>query len=842
MHLIFKKLFRDIRRGLGQFLSMMLVIAVGCFFFAGMNEASYNLKKSVRTYYDEQNLAAVTGGFLVANDAAVELVAARDGVLGAAGAYRFDTFFTYHGSARVDATVTTLSEGFNTPLMETGRAPTSRDECIIDVTYAEAAGIQIGSEISLFSHTAQSVYLQTKDNKPPLDENGGFDFDKIDTENFNIVYTAPDSPSAEYRSLTVTGFFRSPEFIYKINTSDTSAQADEFACIYVTEAPIIAPSVDFYVRMGETDIRVYTQNRDDLTFALYNRIYADTDLGLDVFDVFGSNNLDLENGMVGVYVEAMSFVAEHGTAYKNFDTAYSQVRNLVIVIPLLFFLVAAVITFISLGKTVDNQRTQIGIMQAVGISKGGVYFGYLMYAGFAALFGSLLGGLLGAGFLPYIYYLVFTSQYVMPPFKMSFGIGWAALGVAVSLAVALLSALLSCHRTLKENPAQSMRPKQGKTVKKVAAEKCTGLWKRLPFGSKMICRNLFQNKVRVLLSSIGVIASMVLLITGVNLKSRIDYTIDDYVARIGFDVQITAQNAVSDAEEFIADYPSLKSATRAVSFAATVKAGDKRSDVLQVTAVQDEDYVNLYSDFKKKERIRMNDSSFVLPHYLADSLGVKKGDTVTVTAVGYGACEVVVSDVSYQYLLPGVYAGTDILTDVSAENVTSVIYARLADGAEKPEPDARIKSALDKDELRARALKMSEILDLAVAIIVIGAAVLAVTVIYNITSINVMERSREIATLMVLGYRKHETARLIIAENIVITIIGCLIGLPLGYGMFYWLAQVVSGLNVAIPVNLPVLVVLICLCAVFAFSMLATLFMTRKIMKIDMVEALKSVE
>ena len=88
---------------------------------------------------------------------------------------------------------------------------------------------------------------------------------------------------------------------------------------------------------------------------------------------------------------------------------------------------------------------------------------------------------------------------------------------------------------------------------------------------------------------------------------------------------------------------------------------------------------------------------------------------------------------------------------------------------------------------------------------------------------------------MVLGYRKHETARLIIAENIVITIIGCLIGLPLGYGMFYWLAQVVSGLNVAIPVNLPVLVVLICLCAVFAFSMLATLFMTRKIMKIDMV-------
>ncbi len=90
MHLIFKKLFRDIRRGLGQFLSMMLVIAVGCFFFAGMNEASYNLKKSVRTYYDEQNLAAVTGGFLVANDAAVELVAARDGVLGAAGAYRFE--------------------------------------------------------------------------------------------------------------------------------------------------------------------------------------------------------------------------------------------------------------------------------------------------------------------------------------------------------------------------------------------------------------------------------------------------------------------------------------------------------------------------------------------------------------------------------------------------------------------------------------------------------------------------------------------------------------------------------------------------------------------------------
>lgn len=137
---------------------------------------------------------------------------------------------------------------------------------------------------------------------------------------------------------------------------------------------------------------------------------------------------------------------------------------------------------------------------------------------------------------------------------------------------------------------------------------------------------------------------------------------------------------------------------------------------------------------------------------------------------------------------------------------------------------------------------MSELLDVFVVIVVIGAAVLAVTVIYNITSINVMERSREIATLLVLGYRKGETGRLIFAENIVITILGCLIGLPLGYGMFYWLAQITSSMNVIIPINLPWLVVLICVVSVFAFSMLATLLMTRKILKIDMVEALKSVE
>lgn len=832
MGFIFKKLFRDIRRGLGQFISMMLVIAVGCFFFAGMSEASHTVDKLVQNYYSEQKLAPVTGGFLVATESAVELVSRRSGVNKAAGRYNFNTFFTHGGgTSRVDAVVNTLTEGFNEPLMVSGKMPSNDGECIVDATYAKANDLQVGSSISLFQRTAEKVYLSTTD--------ASNDIQKIDYENFNVVYTSPDSENAEYLELTVSGTFISPEFIYKVNTADSSAVAEEFACIYLNKADMIAPTISFYVNKSPRPL--FTQKRDELETKLYNQILADSKDGLEIFDVFDGNVLDTENKMAGVYVEAMSFVKEDGTAYKSFEEAYKQIRNLVIVLPLLFFLVAAVITFISLGKIVDNQRTQIGVMQAVGVSKGKVYFGYLMYAGFAAIFGSLIGGIAGALSLPYIYYLAFGAQYILPPFVMGVGVGWAALGIVVSLAVALLSALVSCRRTLKENPAQSMRPKASKKVKQVFIEKWSGLWKRFSFGTKMIFRNLLRNKMRIFLSSIGVIASMVLLITGVNLKSRVSYTVNDYLGRIGYDVQITAQNDIDDLDEFVSAFPQIESATKVVSVNAAISANDERSDVLQILVPYDGDFVNLYSDFKKTEKIELTDDSLVLPHYLAEKLNVEKGDTVTVTAVGYRAAELTVTDISYQYLLPNVYAGVDLIESVSAESVTGLIYARLADGG-KIEAGGEIKSALDKSELRARAMKMSELLDVFVVIVVIGAAVLAVTVIYNITSINVMERSREIATLLVLGYRKGETGRLIFAENIVITILGCLIGLPLGYGMFYWLAQITSSMNVIIPINLPWLVVLICVVSVFAFSMLATLLMTRKILKIDMVEALKSVE
>lgn len=834
MRFILLKLMRDIRKGLGQFISMLLVIAVGCFFFAGMNEASATVKNLIANYYTDQQLASATGGFLVANDEALELVRGREGVVKASGRYQFNSFITHGGSGRVDATVTTLTPGFNEPVVKQGVMPRNENECLVDETYAAANNLKVGDSVRLFVKTAQSVSLKTTD--------GSMNPDKIDYENFAVTYTPSTAANAEYRTLSVSGIFISPEFIYKVNTADTTALGDEFACVLLPYGAVsmISERVEFY--LNDMPVAFHTIIRDELETGLYNQILADTELGLKIFDVFDDNMLNIEAGMAGVYVEALSFVKEEGTAYKSFDAAYSQIRNLVLVLPMLFFLVAAVITFISLGKIVDNQRTQIGVMQAMGIGKGGVYFGYLMYAALAALLGSILGGVAGALFLPYIYYLIFSAQYVLPAFAMSFSPLWAIAGVAISLAVALLSALVSCHRTLKEIPAQAMRPKAGKAVRGVFVEKAAWLWKRLSFGWKMIIRNLLQNKLRVLLSSIGVIASMVLLITGVNLKSRVDYTVSDYTQRINYDVQITTYDTVGDTDAFIADYAQIESAVKAVTFSATISSKSGKSDIVQVTALPEKgDYVNLYAKSGGRERIDITPDSLILPHFMAKELGVTKGDEVTVTAVGYSSAVYTVSDVAYQYLLPAVYAGEEILSRVGVEDASTVLYARLVDGGSLT-ADTRIKSALDKAALKERALKMSEILDMAVIIIILGAAVLAVTVIYNITSINLMERSREIATLMVLGYRKNETSRLIIIENLVITLIGCLIGLPLGYGMFYWLSQIVSSMNVAIPINLPVGVVLICVGAVFVFSMAATLLLLRKILKIDMVEALKSVE
>ena len=845
MKLALKQLLRNIRSSLGQFLSIMLVVAVGAFLFAGMNEASHTLKKDVDDYYEETALADVTGVFGAASHCAVEKAQQVTGAA-AEGRYVINTSLTDEDGSRYDAVLMTATDTVNTPYITQGAAA-GEGECLVDETFAAANGIEIGDTVEIFNPQVESVTLQ----------GNSLDPEALSISNYTVTYTAYDDENPCNVEAKVSGFFLSGEYLYKINTADISAARDEFAVVIVPYADIRTTTdvVNIYLNEIERPVFVvdmakgtvtngFTGEETDLPddMRIYNQVLVSgTDMTPDeVFADYLTPYIDETTGNFAIYVSNMSYARADGTSESTFRSAYRQISSLVAIVPTLFFIVAAVITFISLSKMVDNERSQIAVMQAIGRKKSSIYFMYTAYALIAALLGTALGGVAGMFFMPRLYYYVFTLQFVMPPYALALSGGYIVISAVIACAVAAAAAGVSIHKTLRLTPAAAMRPKKEKVARAVFVEKWHWFWNKLGFGGKMIFRNIFRNKLRILLSSIGVVGSVMLLIMGIGMYDRINCAVDAYDDSLNYAYLVVTDDALSLDEYEIAGIEA--ELTPVPKYSVTVSHEGRTDELVQLAMLPAGSTAIKLVD-SRGHALTLADDSLILPHYMADNLGVEAGDTVTLSGV-YGQYDCTVTGVAVQYLMPTVYVGRAVYEGLKAPMTADNFYITDADGLTQADLEAvpGVKYARTRAEMADRALETAVVLNIFMTIIVIGAAVLALTVIYNITAINVHEREREIATLMVLGYKRGETSRLILIENVVTTVVGCLLGLPLGYGLFRWVGTVASSMNVSLPLNLTAPVVFLSFGLAFVFSMAATALLLKKLFKIDMVGALKSPE
>ncbi len=848
------KTFRDIRETIGSFISILIVIFIGCFFFAGVAEGSKSMTDRVDDYYVSQNLASARAEYMYVNSAAVDEIAASDKIEKAAG---YDTFNAKmrHNDVRYDLTLTTLTDGIDEPYIMSGRKPISGEkELIVDKVFADAHNVDIGDEIRVEINTLERISVN---------------FDSAD----GGVQYVPIYTQTPY-TFTVSGIFHSPDIIYKVNPLNTSALPEEFAMAFTNYGEVRSYTDDTAVYFGSAPVFTYAAIPEGISVYSGIKVIGDVDEAEELFKSYNVSSAEklteiftdptASAGMYMYMLERDSFPSV--VAYDNLN---GTIAALAAVLPMIFFIVAAAITIISLSKTVDNQRMQIGIMQALGISKGGIYFSYIFYALFACVVGGLAGGVVGTFFVPYLLDLIYCRQFSMPPTAWHISGLFLVIGVAISAALACLSAFISCFKTLRVKPAQAMRPKPPKKTKRILAERWTGLWKRLSFGAKMNLRNMFLHKMRMLLSSVGIVGCLALLVGLIGLKDNMQFSFTQYDARSGYDMTIMTSVAVDITDESIYDEIAgasgeefMHNLTFVPDFSGRFTFNGKTDDitVMAIPTYADEknyryadaDCIRLFSDVSGKRRLLLTSDSFVLPKTLADKLGCKAGDTVHVSgyALDNRAVEfdIEVSAVVYQYFDQKAFCAYDVFVNNGLGLFADTSYATLLPGADE---DAALKALTENEAVRDvktfeetfKAMeKQMSLLDYAVIIFVVGAAALAIAVIYNITATNLKERTREMATLMVLGYKSHETAAMIIVENLVITLIGCIIGLPLGYGLMYWLVDITSSFNVFISGFLTWYVALGCVGMTFVFSLIATLLLNRKIKRISMVEALKSVE
>lgn len=532
------------------------------------------------------------------------------------------------------------------------------------------------------------------------------------------------------------------------------------------------------------------------------------------------------------------------------------VKGIANVFPVFFFLVAALICMTTMNRMVEEQRTQIGVLKALGFSEGKIMGKYLFYSGSAAISGTLIGYVLGIHFFP----LVITTAYGIV-YKMG-GIYYVSdLPLAlVSLTVAVLCSVgttwLSCHKELKEVAADLMRPKAPKAGKRVFLEHVPFIWKRLKFLQKVSVRNIVRYKKRFFMMVIGISGCTALLVMGFGVRDSVVAVADQQYEEIQlYDIGVTLKDGKMPGEADLKSLDSVLEKENAAGMYAMEKTidlvTDKGTKSIHMVAVENPDevgdFISLHT--KKQEPIAYpKEGEAVLSKKVAETYAVKKGDTILLRDSDNNEMHLKVTGICENHIYNYVYIAPESYEKQIGDVVFKNVYVRLPDASDIHEVSAALMKAdgvtavTVNSDMLSRISQMMSCMNYIVIIIIICAGALAFIVLYNLNNINITERVREIATIKVLGFYPKETASYVFRENMVLTAIGCGLGLILGKWFHRFVMGEIQIDMVSFNVQINAVSYLFSVLLTMGFAWIVNCMMTGKLERINMAESLKSID
>ncbi|MBR4657271.1 MAG: hypothetical protein IKO68_12090 [Oscillospiraceae bacterium] len=572
----------------------------------------------------------------------------------------------------------------------------------------------------------------------------------------------------------------------------------------------------------------------------------------------GRDKLDRAARQLRELRPAESYVLDRHSNYGfvSYDQNAERMAKLAAMFPLIFYLVSALVCLTTMTRMVEEERTQIGAVKSLGYGTGAIAAKYLLYGALAAAIGALLGTIVGTTLIPWVIFSSYAIMYNLP--KLCLRVHWGlCLGAAgAGLALTLGATAWAMGATARQTPAALLRPKAPKPGKRILLERFGPLWRRLSFSMKVSARNLFRYKKRLFMTVIGVAGCTALLIAGLGLHSSIFDILDvQFFELYRYDVQLSldpaSQGAAERVEALLARRPELDGWTSLYSRSVRFSAGNESVEGYVSVTDDPEGLARqiLLRDMDSKAPVQLPESGALIDLKLAELLKLSPGDSLDVD-IGRPVSlrvEAVREHYVYHYAL------------MTRESYAAATGERPADNEyliSLAEPDEALASALCRDLMRIEGVqnvtnktamagsfrKTLEVVNAAVMIIVLSAAALAFVVLYNLTNINVTERIRELATIKVLGFYDPELAMYIYRENLVLTVLGVLLGQPAGKLLCGFLIRTIEMDIVMFGRDPKTENYLLSVLLSFCFAALVNLMMYFRLKKIDMVQALKSVE
>lgn len=546
-------------------------------------------------------------------------------------------------------------------------------------------------------------------------------------------------------------------------------------------------------------------------------------------------------------------------SYENNASIIDTVGN---IFPVVLYFIASLVTFTTMVRFVDEERLKAGTLRALGYDSKDIVRKFVIYGAVTGLVGTAIGTLLGHLLLPSIIYSTYSSKIVLAPLELHFYPFKTLLAITFSLLSTVLPAILVARKELTEQPAQLLLPKPPVAGDKILMERITPLWSRMSFTQKVTARNIFRYKQRMLMTIFGVCGSIALLFAGLGVRSSIaDLNNRQFTDIIKYDM-IVATNGNLTTEEENALNEQLDSSAISqempVHYETVTKVAGSKNDEQSITLLaadssQDEefrDYINLVNR-ESQEELSLSLDGAIISEKLATLLGVEVGDSITVQESNDQDVTLRVAGITEMYMSHFIFMsnsyyeeafGTSpeengnviILKDASVDNTNQV-------ASDFMELDA-VKGVVQNTTLKEQVNIIVHSLNRVMYILIITSVLLAIVILYNLTNINVAERIRELSTIKVLGFYSKEVTMYIYRESIYLSLIGILVGFVMGIGLHRYMITIIPPETIMFNPALGYLVYLIPAAVVIVILVVLGLVVNQWLKKVDMLEALKSVE
>ena len=545
--------------------------------------------------------------------------------------------------------------------------------------------------------------------------------------------------------------------------------------------------------------------------------------------------------------------------YGEMEDNAAQIGAIGRVFPLMFFLVAALVSLTTMTRMVEEQRGHIGTMKALGYSKKDIAMKYLFYAGSATLSGGAVGILVGQKLFPYVIQVSYGIMYdclKQPdiPYRPVFAIQ----AMLISFVCIMLATGLSCMNELRESPAELMRPAAPKVGKRVLLEYIPLIWKRLNFTIKSTFRNIFRYKKRLFMTIFGISATMALLVTGFGLRdSIIDLAEIQYDNIQLYDAMITFSGTDEEKEDlgqWLEDEKDVVASTMVHMEMVDVSTEEGNGEVYLCVPENKEDFqtMTVLQNRTSEEVYTLDGEGLLLTEWMADTLGVSAGDSITMEKEdGSSSQEVQVMGVVENYIMNYAYMSPQYYEKIYGEPAEfEVMYAEFTSEGQERENELGseilqqpgVYNVSYTSDTKREINDMLQALVLVIIVLIVTAALLAFVVLYNLNNVNITERRRELATLKVLGFYDQEVAAYVYHENIILTLMGIVVGVGLGTLLHQYIIHTIRVDMVMFGQHVSLVSFLISAVLTAVFSAFVNFVMYFKLKEINMVESLKSVE